>query len=119
MCERLAKRNGPRAALALLVRPNDACDPAIIVARERPVGLTCDERSELERLRRLALELARDELAAPQLDHHPIAAPDRGLRRDDEERAVAVDRQHGVAGDLRSEERRVGKECRSRWSPYH
>ena len=24
-----------------------------------------------------------------------------------------------VEGDLRSEERRVGKECRSRWSPYH
>ena len=23
------------------------------------------------------------------------------------------------ANDLRSEERRVGKECRSRWSPYH
>jgi len=23
------------------------------------------------------------------------------------------------AGSLRSEERRVGKECRSRWSPYH
>src|SRR5256885_10842624 len=23
------------------------------------------------------------------------------------------------AGYLRSEERRVGKECRSRWSPYH
>src|ERR1035437_9347669 len=23
------------------------------------------------------------------------------------------------AGRLRSEERRVGKECRSRWSPYH
>src|SRR3712207_6515693 len=22
-------------------------------------------------------------------------------------------------GDMRSEERRVGKECRSRWSPYH
>ena len=22
-------------------------------------------------------------------------------------------------GDERSEERRVGKECRSRWSPYH
>ena len=30
---------------------------------------------------------------------------------------------HGAADDvvplLRSEERRVGKECRSRWSPYH
>src|ERR1051326_9615997 len=24
-----------------------------------------------------------------------------------------------IAGDKRSEERRVGKECRSRWSPYH
>ena len=24
-----------------------------------------------------------------------------------------------VAFTLRSEERRVGKECRSRWSPYH
>src|ERR1039458_10616086 len=26
---------------------------------------------------------------------------------------------HPVLGDARSEERRVGKECRSRWSPYH
>src|SRR3712207_9403458 len=28
---------------------------------------------------------------------------------------------HAIAGALpnRSEERRVGKECRSRWSPYH
>src|SRR3712207_9200244 len=25
----------------------------------------------------------------------------------------------GVPPELRSEERRVGKECRSRWSPYH
>ena len=25
----------------------------------------------------------------------------------------------GVEKDKRSEERRVGKECRSRWSPYH
>ena len=24
-----------------------------------------------------------------------------------------------IADVLRSEERRVGKECRSRWSPYH
>jgi len=36
---------------------------------------------------------------------------------------AAVDVTHGdlrPGGDLgRSEERRVGKECRSRWSPYH
>ena len=25
----------------------------------------------------------------------------------------------GLRYELRSEERRVGKECRSRWSPYH
>ena len=24
-----------------------------------------------------------------------------------------------IRKDIRSEERRVGKECRSRWSPYH
>ena len=24
-----------------------------------------------------------------------------------------------IVGKMRSEERRVGKECRSRWSPYH
>ena len=26
---------------------------------------------------------------------------------------------YGAGGVPRSEERRVGKECRSRWSPYH
>ena len=26
---------------------------------------------------------------------------------------------HKVEQEVRSEERRVGKECRSRWSPYH
>src|SRR2546430_8854171 len=27
--------------------------------------------------------------------------------------------EYGARDDTRSEERRVGKECRSRWSPYH
>ena len=38
-----------------------------------------------------------------------------------EPRAVSVCRAAGVEahGLTRSEERRVGKECRSRWSPYH
>ena len=30
-----------------------------------------------------------------------------------------VSQEVGFHGVLRSEERRVGKECRSRWSPYH
>src|SRR5260370_10407175 len=41
--------------------------------------------------------------------------------------AIKIDEQHGDASSFalcrsegaRSEERRVGKECRSRWSPYH
>ena len=31
----------------------------------------------------------------------------------------ALDLSQSTAVDGRSEERRVGKECRSRWSPYH
>ena len=31
--------------------------------------------------------------------------------------AIEIKRQ--IYSNLRSEERRVGKECRSRWSPYH
>src|SRR2546421_6520612 len=40
----------------------------------------------------------------------------------DHERLVAGDdhvRAPHLAAEPRSEERRVGKECRSRWSPYH
>ena len=33
--------------------------------------------------------------------------------------ATAVQMAAQCGYDLRSEERRVGKECRSRWSPYH
>ena len=33
--------------------------------------------------------------------------------------AVEFLRKNGQAKAERSEERRVGKECRSRWSPYH
>src|SRR2546430_16781780 len=43
----------------------------------------------------------------------PVAT---AVRRELEKRGVLM-RQHGLA--FRSEERRVGKECRSRWSPYH
>ena len=36
--------------------------------------------------------------------------------------SLITDKEHPVDVDrllIRSEERRVGKECRSRWSPYH
>ena len=35
------------------------------------------------------------------------------------ERIERIRARHFLANDHRSEERRVGKECRSRWSPYH
>ena len=34
-------------------------------------------------------------------------------------RKVLRERDGIAKDDVRSEERRVGKECRSRWSPYH
>ena len=34
-------------------------------------------------------------------------------------RNVLISRTEDDTLDTRSEERRVGKECRSRWSPYH
>src|SRR5436189_1779802 len=45
-------------------------------------------------------------------DRRTVDARGRDVRLD-----VDVDRV--VTRDARSEERRVGKECRSRWSPYH
>ena len=38
---------------------------------------------------------------------------------DDENKTTGGGGNNGTGGDPRSEERRVGKECRSRWSPYH
>src|SRR5256885_15395698 len=69
-------------------------------------------------------------IAAAMTDGHLTA---RGLTQIYLDRIEALDR-HGpqlravletnpraleIAAALRSEERRVGKECRSRWSPYH
>ena len=42
-----------------------------------------------------------------------------GALSSDETRAAESARALGITRSYRSEERRVGKECRSRWSPYH
>src|SRR3989441_4766195 len=49
--------------------------------------------------------------------YRDAAARYKGKRLPDIARGLEVDAV--VEGGLRSEERRVGKECRSRWSPYH
>src|SRR3712207_9427045 len=63
------------------------------------------------------------------LERLPELGVDREPVRDAEQLPVQLaepvgrDRGHDLdavrARDVRSEERRVGKECRSRWSPYH
>src|SRR5579871_2193706 len=40
-----------------------------------------------------------------------------GMQEGDDQTSLPFE--SGNAGAKRSEERRVGKECRSRWSPYH
>src|SRR3989449_11740908 len=118
-------------------------DPlALAVLREQPFG----EVHALGELRHLAphgLELlierillfrelcaqiaatGRGALAADPVGHR--AADRREGHRDaraapeneDDGQDVFHTRQCGRASRWRSEERRVGKECRSRWSPYH
>src|SRR3712207_9135389 len=44
---------------------------------------------------------------------------DRFATQDDKIKILRTRKINQAIPDLRSEERRVGKECRSRWSPYH
>src|SRR3712207_3457689 len=58
------------------------------------------------------------EFAPPRVEIQTIAL---GNSSNEVEELVTVpieNQLNGIEG-LRSEERRVGKECRSRWSPYH
>ena len=43
----------------------------------------------------------------------------RDALKEENEKDISHARDKGLTGAMRSEERRVGKECRSRWSPYH
>src|SRR3989441_12844927 len=97
-------RRPPRSTLF----PYTTLFRSVLVLAERrldppPEGLRRRAGGEEERGGAVAeLELALDRL--------------RRAVHDAEEVLDAVAR---VEGDHRSEERRVGKECRSRWSPYH
>ena len=50
-------------------------------------------------------------MSKEMLEAFRILEEDKGIKKED-----IID---AVVEVLRSEERRVGKECRSRWSPYH
>src|SRR5256885_15853400 len=54
------------------------------------------------------------------LELAPRVLVDLAFAREDVQRLEQFDGLAGLEAQLlRSEERRVGKECRSRWSPYH
>src|SRR5256886_17585479 len=57
-----------------------------------------------------------------EADKHVAGQTDRAaedLKATLERKGIAVKRIAREGDATRSEERRVGKECRSRWSPYH
>src|SRR5690554_8148889 len=51
--------------------------------------------------------------------HNDLSFAEREKINFDHPRSIDFDLLTENIQDLRSEERRVGKECRSRWSPYH
>ena len=53
------------------------------------------------------------------LDPEGGATMSFGMRRERAERELGAKSVTIFDVEVRSEERRVGKECRSRWSPYH
>src|SRR5574341_1100655 len=69
---------------------------------------------EADKVRRVEIRALEEGLEALRKDISAIPELKRGLQSRTEE-----DSRLGRTIDERSEERRVGKECRSRWSPYH
>src|SRR3712207_2336636 len=91
-----------------------------------PCKNTREAGAQLRDLRRLTQRTAGEhELAIGSAGTHPFAMweDQRIVAKPRYRDLVAalrfVARQELIFGVHRSEERRVGKECRSRWSPYH
>src|SRR3712207_9145296 len=90
--------------VALVVAEEDPSRAGVVVGRRQPQQAVVVHGADTRHLRqRAGLATARDE-------------GDRAVLARGEQVRVA---DPGEVGQLRSEERRVGKECRSRWSPYH
>ena len=91
-----------------------------LIARGEEEG--CVNLSHLNEL------VAEHELADDEISRLYEELEERGVELSDDCGRATEDESTYVNGDLattttdalqRSEERRVGKECRSRWSPYH
>src|SRR2546430_3683880 len=91
-------------------------------SRRRHTRFDCDWSSDVcssdlfSRCQKVATPIAIT-LAVPSINQVTLRIP---LPPGEEFAVVTFDQDRVSATDVkRSEERRVGKECRSRWSPYH
>src|SRR5688572_32159307 len=66
-----------------------------------------------------ALPIYEQETEQPQEERHPPSLARGRRHRQPALTGAPHHENHGHQENQRSEERRVGKECRSRWSPYH
>ena len=115
--------DGPRLQAALEKR---VAELEAGFAKIAGAGELADRVTQLEeRLTNFQAQLARtmvgNDVAGPGMERRPGAAviprTPGGPRRSTAVEAFAEGMRHELRA--RSEERRVGKECRSRWSPYH
>src|SRR2546430_8995379 len=90
----------------------DLSEADIAVGADRDAAGAARDAARVARSKDLTED--RDEAAGggdpPDLVAKPLREPEVAVAASDDARGPAVER---------SEERRVGKECRSRWSPYH
>src|SRR2546429_8745642 len=92
--------------------------------RDLPKGLLTAFRATLEEVQEAALILHVSDVSNPRYEEldEDVEKILRELGVADRPRLRVlnkVDRLSPEEREARSEERRVGKECRSRWSPYH
>src|SRR5256885_15044638 len=103
---------------AAMMEPWDG-PAAVCFTDGKQIGATLDRNG----LRPCRYQVTTDDLAvlASEAGVLPYDAKDIRLKgRLQPGRMFLVDTVQGrIIDDERSEERRVGKECRSRWSPYH
>ena len=100
----------------------DAFDLVDVEVRDDEIVLCGEVPSDAQRS--LAYKVISDELGCSVIDRLRVnrtlwkQGEDEPKQGVDPERDAIEDTTHAT-GRERSEERRVGKECRSRWSPYH
>ena len=108
----LAAKHGTSTIPIVAVDPADAVGIGLVASLARPGGNVTGLSYLGTELTAKQLELLKE--AVPNLSR--VAALSNPANPTHAPRLGAADI---AAQRLRSEERRVGKECRSRWSPYH